>query len=244
MTAKELKEQLSKEYPVRIEMHAHTYPVSPCSEVKAEELAEIYSKEGYDAVVLANHYILSLPEFNGLDKEQVLECYEGAFKEFEKACEKYGLKAIFGAEIRFTENNNDYLIYGVDREVLSVAYDYFTKGLEAYRTEVKLDKSVFIQAHPFRNGITAVEPSLLDGIESFNMHPGHNSRVGIAAKYAKENCFDIKIAGTDFHHPNQKHEGVSALRTRTLPKDSFELAEILRSGDYILEIGGDSLVLA
>ena len=225
-------------------MHAHTNPVSPCSEVTPDELAEIYSNEGYDAVVLANHYILDLPAFPGLDKQEALDCYIKDYDEFEAACEKRGLKAILGCEIRFTENHNDYLIYGVDRDILSVAYDYFSKGIKAYRTEVKLDKSVFVQAHPFRNGISTAEPELLDGVETFNMHPGHNSRVGIAAKFAKENGFAIKIAGTDFHHPNRNHEGVSALRTKVLPKDSFELAEILKNGDYILEIGGDSLVLA
>ena len=244
MTAKELKEQLGKEYPVRIEMHAHTYPVSPCSEVSAEELAEIYSKEGYDAVVLTNHYLLDLPIFEGMNKDEAIDCYLVAYEDFSKECEKLGIKAILGCEIRFMESHNDYLIYGVNRDILSEAYDYFEKGLVTYRTEVMLENSVFLQAHPKRNGMTEMNAELFDGIESFNMHPGHNSRVGIAVKYAKENDLKIKIAGSDFHHPGKQHEGVSALRTRTLPKDSFELAEILKSGDYLLEIGGDSLILA
>ena len=46
-------------------------------------------------------------------------------------------------EIRFTENVNDYLIYGVDRDILSVCYDYLTKGVEVFRKEVKLQNSVF-----------------------------------------------------------------------------------------------------
>ena len=54
---------------------------------------------------------------------------------------------------------------------------------------------------------------------------------------------NIKTAGSDFHHKGKGHEGVSALRTKTLPKDSFELAKILKSGDYLFEIGGDSIVL-
>lgn len=244
MTVKELKEQLNKEYPVRIEMHAHTFPISPCSEVRADELAKIYCKEGYDAVVLTNHYLPDLPIFEGMNKDEAIDCYLAAYEDFSKECEKLGIKAILGCEIRFMENHNDYLIYGVNRDILSEAYDYFEKGLFAYRSEVKLDNSVFIQAHPFRNGMTAVDPSLLDGIESFNMHPGHNSRIGIAAKYAKAKGFAVKTAGSDFHHKNMDHECVSALRVRYLPDDSFGLAKLLKSGDYILEIGGDSLVLA
>ena len=244
MTVTELKAQLDAEYPIRIEMHAHSHPISPCSEVSVEELAKTYSTLGYHAVVLTNHYLLDLPIYAEMDKEQALDCYTGAYEDFSEECEKHGMKALLGCEIRFNENHNDYLIYGVDRDVLSVAYDYFEKGLEAYRTEVKLDKSVFLQAHPKRNGMTEMNAELFDGIESFNMHPGHNSRVGIAVKYSKENDLKIKIAGSDFHHPGKQHEGVSALRTRFLPKDSFELAEILKSGDYLLEIGGDSLILA
>ena len=145
--------------------------------------------------------------------------------------------------MRFDENHNDYLIYGVDREILEKVYDYFTKGLRAFREEVKLDKSVFLQAHPFRNGMELVDASMLDGIETFNVHPGHNSRVGQAVKYAYDNKFEIKIAGTDYHHPNMGHEGLAAVRTKILPKDSFELAKILKDGDYIIEIGADAIVL-
>lgn len=242
MTVTQLKEQLNKEYPIRIEMHVHTKPLSPCSEITSAELAAIYNGKGYDAIVLTNHYSKEL--CGELGKEEAIDRYMGSFKEFEEECKRYGIKAILGCEIRFTENCNDYLVYGVDRDILSVAYDNFEKGVEGYRTEVRLDKSVFLQAHPKRNGMTEVKAEFLDGIESFNLHPGHNSRIGVAAKYAKEKGFAIKTAGSDFHHPNKNHECISAIRTRILPNDSFELAQILKSGDYLLEIGGDSLILA
>ena len=172
-----------------------------------------------------------------MSREEVLEKY---FKDYEDTCcaaEKYGLKVYLGAEVRFDDYANDYLIYGVDKEIMSVCYDYFEKGIEAYRREVKLENSVFIQAHPFRPDMVRVEPDLLDGIEVFNMHPGHNSGVGLAAKYAKEKGFGIITAGSDYHHKNRNHEGVSALRVRHMPKDGFELAELLKSGDYLFEIG-------
>jgi hypothetical protein len=242
MTVKELKAQLDKEYSYRIEMHAHTRPISPCSDVTAADVAEIYSKQNYDAIVLTNHYALDLCE--GMDKYSAADMHMAAFEELKAECAKYGMTALLGSEVRFAENHNDYLIYGVDRNILSQVFDYFDKGLEAYRTEVKLEKSVFLQAHPFRDGNKRANPAFLDGVEVFNMHPHHNSRVGLAAKFAKENGFDIITSGTDFHHPNCNHEGVSALRTRVLPKDSFDLAEILKNGDYLLEVSGTSLILA
>lgn len=244
----EIKKRLGEQYKFKIEMHAHTRPASPCGEATPTELAKIYAEQGYDAVVLSNHYSYTYSKFTSAgvktpEKEQFIEEYLKDFDEFAVECEKLGIKAILAAEARFNENINDYLIYGVDKDVLRSVYDYFDKGVTAFRTEVKLDRSVFIQAHPFRNNMTQVDASLLDGIEVFNMHPGHNSRIGIASKYTKQNNLQIKTAGSDFHHKDVGHEGVSALRTKFLPSDTFELAEILKSGDYLLEIGGDSLIL-
>lgn len=241
MNSSQFKEDLKNLYPYRIEMHAHTHIISPCSQISPEEMAETYSKKGYDAVVITNHFISEL--LQGDSKEEKLDIYISGYEQTKKAAEKFGLKVYFGAELRFTENCNDYLLYGVDKEILSVCYDYLDKGLAAFRNEIKLPHSVLVQAHPFRNGMELMNPALLDGIESFNMHPGHNSRVGIAARYLKENNLPIMTIGSDFHHKDMGHEAVSALRTKTLPNDSFELAKILRSGDYIFEIGENSIVL-
>ena len=54
---------------------------------------------------------------------------------------------------------------------------------------------------------------------------------------------EIITGGSDFHHPDLKHEGLSAMRTRCLPEDSFGLAEILKEKDYILELGRGILIL-
>lgn len=237
----EVKKSLLKQYSFRIEMHAHTSPVSPCSQITPEEMAKTYSQLGYDAVVITNHFIYEL--LNDLPKKEAVGRYMSGYEETCAEAEKYNLKVILGAELRFTENINDYLLYGADRELLETIYDYLPKGIEFFRKNLKLDKSVFVQAHPFRDGMERVSPELLDGIEVFNMHPGHNSRVAIAARYAYENGLFLTTAGSDFHHPGRGHEGISAVRTKTLPKDSYELAEILKSGDYIMEIGKNAIVL-
>lgn len=239
--AKKVKQMLSEQYPYKTEMHAHTLPVSPCSDVYPEEMVQIYHEKGYHAIVIANHFIHELME--GLTKEEAINRFVSNFEEAKKAGEQYDINVIMGMELRFTENTNDYLIYGVDNNILSVCYDYLTKGVETFRKEVELAKSVFVQAHPFRSGMVLCNPALLDGIESFNLHPNHNSRVGLAARYADENNFAVTTIGSDFHHKNRGHEAVSALRTRKVPKDSFDLAAILKSGDYIFEAGEGTLLL-
>ena len=240
-TAKNIKERLCAEYKYRLELHAHTSPASPCSEILPEELVKTYHELGYDAVVITNHFLKWV--FREQTKEEALDAYLKDFQDARAAAEKFGLNVYLGAEMRFEDYINDYLVYGVDRTILSDCYDYFDKGVEAYRRDIKLDKSVFIQAHPFRNDMTLVSPEILDGIEVFNMHPGHNSRIGLAAKYAKEKGFEIITAGSDYHHKDRGHEGVSALRVKSLPRDGFELAKLLKNGDYLFEIGGEQIIL-
>ena len=239
MSAANFKEQLKAAYPYRIELHAHTKPVSPCSEIPPAELVQRYLDQGFHGIVITNHF--NLDYLLGLPKEEALAYYLSGYEQTVAAAEGTGLQILLGTEIRFNEHTNEFLIYGVDRQILSECYDYLDKSFSAYREEVHLPNSVLVQAHPFRDRNVPREAALLDGIEVFNMHPGHNSRVAQAAKLAASmpNC--VKTVGTDFHHAT--HEGLCALRVRELPKDSFALAAILRSGDYVFEIGGDALIL-
>ncbi len=241
MVSKDIKKQLSELYPYRIELHAHTSPMSPCSQILPEEMVDTYIAKGYDAVVITNHFIGYL--FEGISKQEALDRFLADYEKAVEYAKDKPLRVFLGAEARFDEYINDYLVYGVDREILSTIYDYFPKGVEAFRKEVKLENSVFTQAHPFRDGMVKIDPDLLDGIECFNMHPGHNSRVGISSRYAKENNFTVRIAGSDFHHRNIGNEAVSALRTKVLPESGFDVAKILKSGDYLLEIGENAIVL-
>lgn len=245
MTAAEVKAQLQKQYPYRIEMHAHTAPCSFCAAATPEETVNIYSELGYDAVVITNHfsYGYGVLADNSLSKNEKLAMYLKDYEDTCHAAEKKNIKILLGAELRFSENINDYLLYGADYKALHIAYDYLEDGLESYCKNGKPQNSLLLQAHPFRSGMTQVNTELLDGIETFNMHPGHNSAIGLAVKYANEKAFAVTTAGTDFHDYSAHHQGLSALRTSVLPQDSFELADILRRGDYLFEIGRKAIVL-
>ncbi len=201
MNLKKLKTKLNNRYKHRIELHAHTKPVSPCSEISPKEMAETYKKLGYDAITITNHFYLS----NKLSKEEYINGYLKDFTETKKYGAELGLKVYLGAEIRFAENNNDYLIYGVNENMLQEIYDLLPYGVEKFRNNYKMNDSVFIQAHPMRDGIERIAPELLDGSEVFNMHPYFNARLGLAALYAKRENHSIITAGSDFHHPNQEH---------------------------------------
>ena len=244
MTA-DVKQWLQKQYPYRIEMHAHTAPCSPCGKEPPEKLVDAYSELGYDALVLTNHFAYKIGVFTNddLSKEEQLALYVKDYEDACRAAEKKNIKILLGAELRFAESINDYLLYGADYATLSVAYDYLEEGLESYYKNGKPKNALLLQAHPFRSEMTRANCELLDGIETFNMHPGQNSAIGLAVKYAAENKFAVTTAGTDFHYFSEHHQGLSALRTSVLPQDSFELADVLRQGDYLFEIGGAAIVL-
>ena len=181
MNLKELKNELLSQYKYQIELHAHTSPASGCSQITPKEMIETYKKLGYDAVAITNHFMY---QHKGPSKEEYIDAFIRDYEQTKKYGEESGLKVYLGAEIRFTENNNDYLIFGVNKEMLSDIYDFLPNGIENFRKNYPMPNSVFIQAHPMRDGIQKVDAALLDGIEVFNMHPGHNSKVGIASVYA------------------------------------------------------------
>lgn len=226
-----------EKYKYKTELHLHTFPASSCSEIPPEQAVELYANLGYRSIVVCNHFTPNI-RFRD-DRQKCIDTYLADYNLAVETGKKYGIHVILGCEIRFSENVNDYLLFGIDENFFDIAFDCLDMGIEEFSKQFRSDETLLIQAHPFRNGMTQVDPKYLDGIETFNMHPNHNSRVALAAKYAKEHDL-IPTIGTDFHHPG--HEGLSALLTETELRTSHDIVNVLKSRNYIFEIGG-SVVL-
>ena len=224
------------DYPYKIELHAHTRPVSSCSDIPPRELVRIYFEHGYDAVAITNHFTTHTAQGS---PEEVAEYYLRDYYDALNEGERLGINVILGAELNFTENRNDYLIYGFEPEELPAFFGALTGGIDAFYKRFKRPENVILQAHPFRDGQICKSFRCVDGIEVFNLHPNHNSRPGIAAKYAHENGV-IAVAGTDAHHSGQLC--LSAIAAKTLPRDTHELAALILSRDYLLWIEGNFIV--
>ena len=221
------------DYKYKTELHAHTSPASKCADFCAEDAVRIYAELGYTSIVISNHLSPFMPFYG--DKEKAMAHYISDMNAAKKAGKEHGINVITGCEIRFCGSNNDYLLFGIDDDALYDAYDFISKDLEAFSQWYRSDERLIIQAHPFRDGITEVSPTLIDGIESFNMHPGHNSRISLAARHAKLHDF-IVTSGTDFHHPG--HQGLCATLTKKPITNSDELVSVLKSRDYIFSVSG------
>ena len=224
-----------EEYKFKTELHAHTTPASGCSEITPEHLIEVYKEKGYTSIALTNHFIVDDAD----PHEKITKYLDDYYKTIEIG-KKEGINIILGSEIRFSENYNDYLIYGIIPDDLYDINSLLDKGIDNFYKEYKNDKNIILQAHPFRNGIELANPESIDGIEAFNLHPGHNSRVGFAAQYARKHGFLI-TCGTDYHHFG--HEGLCGILTKEPITDSHQLAQVLKNKDYIIDISGYKLII-
>ena len=95
------------------EMHAHTSQTSRCGEVPAEQVVSTFKGLGYDGIVITDHMhtgtmekIASEPWEKKAD--HFFEGYRAA-----KALETEDFTVLLGMELRFLENDNDYLVYGL-----------------------------------------------------------------------------------------------------------------------------------
>lgn len=223
--------QIIENYQYTTELHAHTYPVSACGDFSPAEVVKIYKEVGVRSIVLTNH----------LTPNNCDEGVEYYLNDYRLAKEAAGneINVILGVELRFTENINDYLIYGVCEDDISSFIELIPYGIENFYKEAKNDRNVIIQAHPFRKNIVRAPIGSIDGIESFNMHPNHNGRVAVAARYARDNDL-LVTAGTDFHHEN--HAAMCLMRSPTEMKDSYDVAEAIKSKNVVFDCSGHVII--
>ena len=214
-----------EEYKNIIELHCHSAGISECSDIPGADLVRYYKEAGYSGLVITNHFYPWQPK-SIKAYEKYKENYVEEYRFIKDIGEKTGIKVYLGMEIRFEENFNDYLLYGIDEDfVINLPRDFET--FEEFVPYIRqYENIIVIQAHPFRNGMVLMDSCLLDGIEVYNLHPNHNSRAGLAAKYAEMEDFEICTCGSDFHHIGQ--HALAGLMTKELPEDNKALVKCIR----------------
>ena len=222
-----LKQQLMAEYPYKFELHAHSNPASGCSDLPPAELVARCKNAGAHGLVLTNHVVWWNREE---DKDAWCARYLKDYLDTKAAGEQMGIKVLLGFEAHFPENSNDYLIFGPDESFISEMYEHIGTSEQEFYTACHGEDILILQAHPHRNNMEPVDPAYLDGYEVFNMHPGHNSRVAVAAQLHAEQG-GVITGGTDLHH--RGHEGSLFTCFAEMPQDEKDLVRLLRSGDYV-----------
>ncbi len=228
-----------EEYKYKLETHCHSNPASGCSEFKAEEVVRRYKAQNFSGIVLTNHFY-ACDKFRQ-NRKEYLEMWLDDYHKAAEEGKKTGFKVYLGMEIRFVlQNNNDFLVYGIDENDVVKAMDYFESDMETFYKNFKNEKNVILQAHPKRDGCTPENAEFLDGYEVFNMHPKHNQRLPEAKLLLDRKKGLLVCGGTDFHHPG--HEGIMATCVKEMPKNSFELAEIIKKQDFVFNMRGSIII--
>lgn len=216
----------------KTELHCHSSEASPCSTESAESLVEIYTKAGYDTVVLTNHYcpdVYNLRKFENIG--QYVDYLMAAGEKMKKVAEGK-LNVIIGAEIRFKCNGNDYLWFGDFEDYMRKTPEIFDLSPSQFFEICNQRGWLFIQAHPFRNNATVSNPAFIHGIEVYNGHIGHAQRNFISEQWANEYGHLIKTSGTDLHYAYVPASG--GILTEEKIENINQLIEILKSGKYQL----------
>lgn len=218
----------------KIETHLHTSHVSRCGYLDAAELAERYAAAGYGGIIVTDHFNRITFDYLGLDpagpEDRVGAFLEG-YRRLKEEGAKRGLSVYKGAELRFDECENDYLLYGWPDELLADPETVFRMGVAAFAPLARAAGALMFQAHPYRHGCTPAIACYLDGVEVRNMNPRHDSHNDWAERYVKE--FGLpRLEGSDCHQTGD--EARAGILVEALPADSLAMAELIRAGRYTL----------
>lgn len=217
------------------EMHFHTQETSPCGVVPAKDSVKAYKDAGYDGIVVTDHYFDGyfekiLPDMPWTDKtDRWLQGYRNA-KAAGDAC---GLTVLLGMELRFSGEDNDYLVYGLTESLLREYPRLYQMNPVSFSDFARKQGLWWAQAHPFRPWLTRCDPQLLDGVEVHNGNPCHDSHNDLAAAWARENGLP-GIAGSDFHEWMMLARAGVRFRGRVDSQSSLLAA--LKNGEYELVV--------
>ncbi|MBC7765000.1 MAG: PHP domain-containing protein, partial [Hyphomonadaceae bacterium] len=103
----------------KMDMHIHTSQSSPCGNIPAEQIVKSYKEQGYDGLVITDHYYDGF--FNRLGDipwTQKVERFLRGYNVAKTEGDRIGLAVFLGMEIRFEDGYNDYLVYGLEQEFL------------------------------------------------------------------------------------------------------------------------------
>lgn len=221
---------------LKYDTHVHTSEISRCGKVDAKTLVHLYKKAGYHGIVITDHYTreyfdnLSYNSWN----EKINEYLRGYVAAFEEG-EKIGLKVLLGMELRFEENDNDYLVYGFNSEFLFKNPMLYKMNIKSFKKSIENTPILVYQAHPFRITVTPANAEYLHGIEIYNGNPRHNSNNEKALDYATK--YNLKmLSGSDFHQIQDIARG--GIIVSEAPANSLEFAELLRANGILGYIRG------
>ena len=213
--------------------HTHTAETSKCGHLPAAEVVDRYVRNGFSGLVVTDHLH---PEYlSRIDKDhdwnKVMDHYLSGYHASRKRGDEVGFQVILGAELRFPENDNDYLVYGIDEDWLrSNPYVCCTSAREFFRKFH--DQVLIIHAHPYRDGNTVVFEDAVHGTEIINGNPRHDNHNDLALDLARRHPGFFRLAGSDTHQAGDEARAGVILPEK--PADSFAYKDLIEQRRFRL----------
>lgn len=213
------------------DLHVHTSEVSPCGHLDVREMVNRYEEKGYRGIWLTNHFHREFQEMTkGMTWRERTDFFLKPYREGKMLA---GTRLMVGLamEIRFLEDPNDYLLYGLTEELLYREGErWLSMNLESFY-ETYQDRLLIIQAHPNREGSsTPAEPSFLHGMEAVNTSPRHDNGNGKTQRILATHPWLLPTGGSDSHR--EEDVGKGGIVTETEMDGEEELPALLRSRKY------------
>ena len=222
------------------EMHQHTNVCSACGAISPEELIPAMKAEGYAGLVITEHFYHGNTAIRrNMPWEDFAAAYEACYRRAKAVGEQYDFDVLFGIE-EGVGGCKEVLLYGLTPDFVYAHPEMRDCDLAHLSRIVREAGGLLFQAHPFRvrdyipRPWETLDPTLLDGVEIYNAcnPPLDNLR---AVKWAEDNGLPT-IAGSDRHYMG--HCENFGIRVPHRIRTEAELAEVLRSGEYELNIPG------
>lgn len=167
-------------------------------------MMRLYREAGYDAVVVTDHMFPSLPTLQaGETMEQKAEIWLSGYRAAREEGEALGLKVLLGAEMRLTSfGNEDFLTYGFAEEDVPALLALLDQeqSIQSLSAALRARGVYLVQAHPYRKGLRAQSPEILDAVEAYNGNPRHDSHNDQACALALQGGLAL-LSGSDAHQP-------------------------------------------
>lgn len=205
----------------KFDLHVHTAETSKCGIVAAPDIVKTYKAAGYDGFVITDHLhetYISLQNCRD-DWQECVTRFLFGYQEAKRVGNKIGFTVALGIELRFPENESDYLLYGVDEAFLR-ANPYLHRTDHASFFQKYGDQILIIHAHPFRGNDTVFYDSV-HGLEVVNCNPRQKSRNELAVTLAKEQPHLYRTCGSDAHRTGD--EARAAVFFEDKIHDSFDV---------------------
>lgn len=215
------------------EMHVHTAECDRCAAVGGAEIVRLYADAGYSGLVITDHYFSIFfdwfaDELIGAAHRDIINRWLRGYYAARNEGEKRGITVLCGAEVRFQDQINDYLLYGLDEEFFYRAPLLHTLHDVEELKQTLPEDALIVQAHPFRNRMTVCDPSPLFGIEGYN--GGTEDFRNEMAKLFAGHYGKPLTSGSDFH--NRQALGKGGICVERSVRTAHDLTEVLRSGQY------------